>query len=231
MGRLGIDQYKDFGPVQTTVLRNLLDWRDEFPDRAYANLLDWTNLDLQRMAERYQKNRRSKPRIELTAELTKKDNLTVRWYPAGFTYGPPAWPREREHFNLINTREYDDPPDFRWFEGDEAATWTARATNELMFIREVGHLSPSRENHGFRFNKEVVDSILLCALRGAFNGLVASLRQSFEVELLNDFAFDVEPLDPSDTTPLADNRVVGWRIVDLPPKRTAEVVGFPKDRN
>ncbi|KQV80070.1 hypothetical protein ASC90_26080 [Rhizobium sp. Root1220] len=86
--------------------------------------------------------------------------------------------------NLIPHRVWESPPDFRWFMGDESQYFQRRASNELMYIRDVGSLNPAPRDeyrHYARFNHDVVDSILICAVRAAYEGLIRQLEQNFEV--------------------------------------------------
>lgn len=223
IGRLGLElddiERNVSAPHTQTVLSDLLAWLSSHPGEAYAKLVDWQRLDMGIVAERLQLDRAARPRIEISAEITKMNNLTVRWHPAGWQASDFAWDRkDRDPSNQITHRAFRSPPDFRWFAGDEQAYFNSRASNELMYIRGVGNLSPEpREDYGpyAKFNRDVLDSLLICAARAAYNALLGQLRHSFEVSVLSDFDFDVrdEPSDeinPDERYP--KRRVVAWRL-------------------
>ena len=115
-------------------------------------------------------------------------------------------------------RIFKEPPDFHWFAGDEQQLWQERATNELMFIRDVGKLRPSiqREDESDAMhNREVLDTLLISAVRASFIFLIRQLRHSFEVTLLHDFVFDLADGEWVELRPghgFFTERVVGWHI-------------------
>jgi hypothetical protein len=55
----------------------------ERPGKAFAQLHNWQILDLNHICSRIKKNRLAKPRIEISAHITKMNNLSVRWHPGG----------------------------------------------------------------------------------------------------------------------------------------------------
>jgi hypothetical protein len=175
LGRLGLKihdiERHDRPPHTETVLSDLMDWLSEHPGKAHAKLVDWRALDLSRLKARLERDRSAKPRIELSAHITKMNNLSVRWHPKGWRNADFDWHRtDHNHFNLITHRKWTEPPDFRWFEGDEDPTFNSRPSNELIYLRGVGNLRPEpRDTYGpyATFNSDVVDSILICAARAA----------------------------------------------------------------
>jgi hypothetical protein len=175
LGRLDLEIHEierhDRPPNTKTVLSDLIDWLSEHPGEAFAKLVNWQALDFAQMQSRLEKDRSAKPRIEISAHITKMNNLSVRWYPGGWKHADFDWHRtDRNHFNLITHRKWREPPDFHWFVGDEDPTFDSRPSNELMYIRGVGNLRPEpRDSYGpyATFNSDAVDSILLCAVRAA----------------------------------------------------------------
>jgi hypothetical protein len=87
LGRLGLKVHdvesRDRPPNTRTVLSDLLDWMSERPGKAFAQLHNWQILDLNHICSRIKKNRLAKPRIEISAHITKMNNLSVRWHPGG----------------------------------------------------------------------------------------------------------------------------------------------------
>jgi len=219
MGRLGLEIHEveryDRPPNTRCVLSDLLAWQADQPGAAYANLVDWRWLDFQTMLERFEADPDAKPRIEIAAEVSSKRNFSVRWYPAGWKAAPRAFPRSGGS-NMIGHRLWKSPPDFRWFVGDEKQTFSDRATNELMYIRGVGGLDPLRESGPYaKCDMGSLDELLICALRAAYENLIESLEQSFEVTVLHAFDFEIrEESDPDDPYSLAlpTRRVSSWTL-------------------
>ncbi len=225
LGRLDLEIHEierhDRPPNTKTVVSDLLNWLSEYPGKAFAKLVNWQALDFAQMRSRLEKNRSAKPRIEISAHITKMNNLSVRWHPGGWKLSDFDWHRtDSNHFNLITHRRWRDPPDFHWFVGDEDPTFDSRPSNELMYIRGAGNLRPEpRDSYGpyATFNSDVVDSILLCAVRAAYEDLIRQLAYSFEVDVVD--AFDLvtrDEIDEVDPSPYrsAVRRVVAWSLED-----------------
>jgi len=223
MGRLGLSLEK-LSSSNREVVSNLLDWYADRPGDGYAVLVDWIHLDYQAMCKRVYDSPDAKPRIEISAEINDKGDLSVRWYPRGFRESYFDSNKElRSPFEHISSRHYPRPTDFQWFEGEEPAGPERRPTNELMFIGRVGALDPNPENEcrqDAEYDIEAAEAILICAVRSAFDSLVRYLSISFEVTLMNDFAFDVcKGQNAGAATRAQANmnnlfRVVGWKLVD-----------------
>lgn len=198
-----------------------MDWLGEHPGKAYAKPVDWRTLDLPRLHARWERDRSAKPRIELSAHITKMNNLSVRWHPKGWRNAVFDWHRtDRNHSNLITHRKWTEPPDFHWFEGDEEPSFDSRPSNELVYLRGVGNLLPApRDNYGpyATFNHDVVDSILICAVRAAYEGLIEQLKHSFHVHVINAFDFVLREEihgDDERSRRFPAHRVVAWILED-----------------
>jgi hypothetical protein len=139
-----IERY-DRAPHTKMVLSDLLAWLDGHSDAAMGQLLNWWHLDLARMIERVKADRKAKPRIEISATLTKMNNLSVCWHPGGWRESVMDWRRGGDHRNLIEGRRWPEPPDFSWFVGDEEPTFHGRATNELLYGQRQSAL-PTDDN-------------------------------------------------------------------------------------
>ncbi|MGV2289530.1 hypothetical protein AAHK20_12530 [Trinickia sp. YCB016] len=225
LGRLGMEirdiESHDRAPHTQTVLSDLVSWIGEPPSDAFSKLFDWKTLDLPQMRSRLEKDSSAKPRIELSAHVTKMNNLSVRWHPGGWRHSHFDWNGTgQNHVNLISQRKWSQPPDFRWFVGDEQSTFDSRASNELMYIRGVGNLRPEpRESYGpyATYNADVVDSILICAVRSAYEGLIERLQYSFEVDVIDAFDFlirDEIDEDAAHSNQFPIHRVVAWSLED-----------------
>ena len=225
LGRLGLDihdiERHDRAPHTKTVLSDLMGWFSEHPSEAYAKLVDWRRLDLRRLQARLEQDPSAKPRIELSAHITKMNNLSVRWYPKGWRNAEFDWHRtDRTSFNLITHLKWAEPPDFRWFEGDEDPTFDSRPSNELLYLRGVGNLRPEpRDKCGpyATFNDDVIDSILICAVRAAYQGLIDQLRYSFEVGVIDAFDFVLQDEVNGDSElprSFPVRRVIAWSLED-----------------
>jgi hypothetical protein len=209
LGRLGFEihdiERRERPPNTKTVVSDLIDWLSEQPGQAYAKLVNWQTLDLAQIRSRLEKDRSAKPRIEVSAHITKMNNLSVRWHPGGWRLTDFDWHRtDHNRFNLITHRTWREPPDFHWFVGDEDPTFDGRPSNELMYIRGVGNLQPEpRDSYGpyATYNSDVVDSILICAVRSAYEGLIRHLEYCFEVDVVDAFDFatrdEIDEADPS----------------------------------
>ena len=227
IGRLGFElediESHDRAPHTRCVLSDLLEWHDSLPNEAMANLFDWKRYDLRRILDRWKGGGDPRPKIELTATINKAKNLTVRWYPAGWYH---SWlrvptPGGAGVTSRLDSREFEQPTDFTWFMGDEEASFAGRSSNELMYLRGVGNLRPApRSEYGqyATHNRDVVDATLICAVRAAYERLIKSLKQSFDIVVIDRFEFelrDEEPLEDGFRTPT--RRVVNWRIEHTPP--------------
>lgn len=182
MGKLGLaapgEDGHSLAPFHRDVLSEIMRWRDEHPNEAYDHLVNWRNLDVDRIVQRQQKLPRhetAKPRIEISVDVNRKDNLIVRWYPAGFFDRRPRYTRGRHYTpNLLDDCDFDDQPDFRWFVGDETGSWAPRPSNELMFIRGVGNLRiwDDDPRWGPHYGVAAVNALLIFAVRASFNAMV-----------------------------------------------------------
>jgi len=157
----------------------------------------------------------------VSAHITRMNNLSVRRHPGGWRTTEFDWHRtDHNYFNLITHRKWRQPPDFHWFVGDEDPTFDSRPSNELMYIRGVGNLRPEpRDSYGpyATYNADVVDSILICAVRSAYEGLIKQLKYSFEVELVDAFDFVIQDeTDESNPSPyrFPIHRVAAWSLED-----------------
>lgn len=225
LGRLNLEiqaiERHERAPHTQTVLSDLLDWLSERPAEPFSKLFNWQTLDFVQMRSRLEKDRTSKPRIEISAHITKMNNLSVRWHPRGWRLAEFDWNRQDQSYsNLITHRKWREPPDFHWFSGDEEPTFNSRPSNELMYIHGVGSLEPTpRDTYGAyaTYNSDVVDSILICAVRSAYEGLIQQLEHNFEVDVIDAFDFVTrEEIDEasSELYQHTTHRVVEWSLED-----------------
>lgn len=210
LGRNGLSladiECHERSPDTKAVLSDLLGWMSGSEDSAFSTLYDWRAIDFDSMVQRVMADKDAKPRIEISASITQNRNLSVRWHPGGWNASRPyaGGPASM----AANVHSSDASPDFASFSGDEEPSFDGRASNELMYIRGVGNLNPEPRDLGTRatHNHDVTDSILICAVRAAYESLIRRLRWNFEVEVLQ--AFDFEFREESDQA----RRVVGWAL-------------------
>jgi hypothetical protein len=132
-----------------SVASELLKWHSSRDNAGFAQLYSWQNVDAKQMATRLAKDHHARPRIEVTARITKRDNLSVVWHPSGWKQPQHDWSNVDEGSNVIAIRKEQNPSDFIWFQGDEKQYGQSRASNELMYIRGVGSLNPTpRDEYG-----------------------------------------------------------------------------------
>jgi hypothetical protein len=198
MGRLGL-QASDLGGEESRVLADLGRFLDDQPSEAYAKLMHWQGLAIDRLAERQKpgSDERVRPRIDVTAEVNQKQNLTVRWFPSGW-----------------GTR-FEQPTDFRSFQDTAWGAWGNRPPNELLWLKGVGELRPQPEMHVMAHggvNLDVVHSILICAVRAAFERLIVNLERSCQVTVHQSFVFD--EAEEADDIGRSARRVVGWHLAN-----------------
>ena len=125
------------------------------------------------MRERQAQTGDAKPRIRLTASITKgKNNLTVRCEPNPDDFDV----RFLRHLEMSSI-----PPGRMGF--------GYRPDNELMFIRGAGNLL-----YGGWHQAWPEEGAVLCALRAAYEDLIRTLDALFEVEITHafEFQFDAE---------------------------------------
>jgi hypothetical protein len=223
-GRLGFEindlESHSRPPNTQSVLSDLLSWLDEGHGSALSKVVNWRWLDLPKIELRIEGDREAKPRIEISAHITKMNNLSVRWHPAGWRESDVDWQGSAYGYsNSLNQRKFKQPTDFRRFRGDEEPSFNDRPSNELMYIRGVGNLHPEpREDYGpySKYNRDVVDSILICAVRSAYECMIKTLGQSFQVEVLDAFSFEICEEPKSDSAfGYSTRRVAAWELVDV----------------
>lgn len=199
LGRLGLDIYEVIGRPSNggNVLVDLLYWMD---DRGNEHkMYNWQHYNLELLLKRQREHRhnRVKPRIDIHAYITARDNLSVVWYPTNW----------RQSYDDNRRREMCD---FLFFEDD--GPMFGRPANELMFLHGVAHLRPDMdEDYGdyLRFNKPVLDGILICAVRAAYETLIERLKANFEVTVKDEFVFEEEKGDG-----FSRRRILDWSLED-----------------
>ena len=214
-GRLGVDMINVRRSTTNSVITDLLDWFESTSNRGFEQLYSFLHIDGETMKPRLDRDPYAKPRIEITASITKKDNLSVVWHPGGWRESAIDFRLRRDTSNQISQRLWRRPPDFWWFTGDESPYFDSRASNELMYIRGVGNLYPKPvEEYGYyaEFNHDVVDGILICAVRAAYEGLIKRLELNFDVTPITSFDFDTREEPSEDAFLHSVKRVTAWRI-------------------
>lgn len=219
LARLGLYEDWQYGTQQLSVVQELIKWLDDQPSQELAGLHQWQHLDLRGLLDRWKDGSRSpKPRIDLTIEITQRENLSVWWYPAGYRDAIPVWgDRENaEYSGDLRRMKFREPPDFRHYvKGHLYANY--RPDHELMFIRDVGRIRPDirpRSANGLG-NVEVLDELVICAVRAALDHFVRGLRRIYDVTLLDELVFVLEKRSRETYGSMYTmDYVTAWRIED-----------------
>jgi hypothetical protein len=205
-------------PARFRVLKDLNSWRDAFPNDAFARSLCWNSYDLEVLLDRSQATKTiAKPRIEVSAEITTKQNLSVRWHPSGFHEAEDDGNGPMRSYNVLDPNAFREPPDFRQFRGDEQPSFEGRPSNELMFIHGVGLLNPNPKRAGAA-RHDIIDAMLICAVRATYESLLESLAHCFDVTARHQFQFEFmdENKQFSKATGWRSSpRVIGWCLVTV----------------
>ena len=136
---------------------------------------------------------RAKPRIRLSAQLTTgAGNFSVEFWP--------------------HPEDFTD--DFlRLFDGARGS-YGMRPSNEVMFIRATKHMRCSSE--AGEWNNPT--SAMICALRAAYEELVATLKMHFEVDVATAFDFELTPEKQVASWKLENTEILEESATTSPPK-------------
>lgn len=181
----------DLGRAQERVYCDL---REPFHEYAISSLHDWWNYDQAKLLQRSRRVGGAKPRILLTAFLTRPGNLSLEWIPDPLGGG--------------------DWADFHRLSG----YGPYRPSNELMFIREVRKLNPDPKPEDFfgPLHDRLVDAHLLACIAAALDDLEGRLRVSFDIRWASKFALAWEPEKRGVWTRRPKGHpLLGWRIDDV----------------
>ncbi len=221
LGRLDLDIFDierhDRPPHTMAVLSDLLKWMENHGNEHHLYM--WENFNFASLIERMKKRRNVLPRIQISAYITKMNNLSVRWHPEGWgqtvylDYDDPRAGFGQSRVVPMNRRDTkeNEPSDFLFFGGDEDPTWDSRPSNELMYIRGVGNLDLNREYGPYvRINRNVLDGLLICAVRAAYESLIERLKNNFEIRVVTVFTF----VETGERGLDSNGRVIGWSLED-----------------
>lgn len=131
-----------------------------------------------------------KPKVALTAHITSKDNLSIRWLPSPRT--SVSWKD-----GVPTSVNKSDFTDFFAETSNQTSGWD-RPPSEISLIKGVDILNTLI----YREKWELVAHIVNCIM-GIFNSIKMFLSQRFSVEQMNEIEFFFE----------GENRF-DWRIVD-----------------
>lgn len=106
-----------------------------------------------------------RPRISISAYVTVKQNLTVRWHPG--------------HKDLRGIPI--EAPEWLWANQTEGGF--ERPGNELLFVRSVRGLQYIHAENDLL--RKWIASALIVAMHGAYNWVVELLRHQFDVQVVN----------------------------------------------
>lgn len=137
-----------------------------------------------------------KPKVALTAHVTSKDNLSIRWLPSPRT--SVSWKD-----GVPSSVNESDFTDYFAATSNQISGWD-RPLSEIAFIKGVNILNTVL----YREKWELVAHIVNCIM-GIFNSIKTFLSQRFSVEQMNEIEFFFE----------GENHF-NWRIVDIPKEQS-----------
>jgi hypothetical protein len=201
LGRLSIDP-DEIRDTFRQPMSEIAGWLDDPMTEGMRFLYDYRSLSFAKLIERMRQAGRDdwaglpKPRIVISAEVTSKDNFSVRWEPG-----------------QISLRRSHVPAPEWMLEPNSDYAIGARPETELMFIRGFGLLRYALEDP----ERKAIAMLLLMATASAFNQLVERLKCHFDVQVLTRielaFATSAETGVNIDSR-YTDEVPVGWEIVD-----------------
>jgi hypothetical protein len=169
--------------------------------------VDWRKLATAPVMNQWNRETIRLPRIAVTAQITKKGNLTVGWYPAVRDNNGQIKPYGWTGHDLAET-------DFTYFTGDDPPAYQ-RPPNELMFLHGAGYLRA-----GMKYSVESAPPLqlpicqhLACAVTALFNQLIGELRTSFDVTLLSRPVVLEETVCRGEGEGYVSPKIVGWDVV------------------
>jgi hypothetical protein len=139
----------------------------------------------------------AKPRIHLFAEITIKHNFRVFWYPTEFG------------------RSFDRTENNDWLNwcGDASYGWS-RPQNELLFIRDVTHLSPGVDDSmrwDDRLNWDVLDEIFVGLIHSCYAYLIQILSSCLDVKVHTGIEIKTKA-QPDGHKWSEGERICGWSL-------------------
>lgn len=172
LGRLRIGP-DDLAPYQRDLFRELECWFNDPTSEGLETIYDYRRLDFGALARRRLSHEYQapiylpKPRISVSAEVTSKGNLSVRWHPWQLTIN-------YDHVKL---------DEWAWHPGT-TQSFQNRPEDEILFIRGVNYLRIFGEETK---TVKAVTVTLIEVLASVFEGLIARLKHHFDIQLLTKF--------------------------------------------
>jgi hypothetical protein len=143
-------------------------------------------------------NRIAKPRIHLFAEVTIKNNLRAFWYPNEFE---------------TSFGRAEDSDWLNWC-GDASYGWS-RPHNELLFVRDVGHLHPGFDdsmNWDDRVNWDVLDEIFVALIYSCYAYLIEILSSCLDVHIHTGIEIETRERPDRNNGQMGGDRICGWSL-------------------
>jgi hypothetical protein len=243
LGRLGRDP-SSLAPYQQSILGEL---EGGFDEEAISQLFWGWRYDIPRLATQLDGGAKPQPRIELSVDITRRDNLAATWMPGGIVDGRPGPNSDWKHWYRI--------------EGG-----FSRPSNELLFVRDVGHalqtfdsntkpfsmkdfpsslIRPEtesylrRERRAYQQKNLTIDATLLQGVAGLVKELQDRLKLSFTVRMVSDIFMEFQSKGDHTKAGTAIDRLVDWRIENVEERNRRlglleigafkKTMGFPLD--
>jgi len=243
LGRLGRDS-SSLASYQYSILAEM---EGGFDEDSISRMFWWWHYDIPRLASHLDGGGKPQPRIELSVDITTKDNLTVTWEPSGILHGRPG-------------------PTSDWKQWHRIGGGFNRPSNELLFVRGVGHAASSfeantkpftmddfppsllrpgteaflrRSRREYQQRNQTIDAILLQGVAGLLKELQQRLKLSFTVRMVSDIFMEFQSKGDRTKAGTQFNRLVDWRIENVEQRKSRlglleigsfkKTFGFPLD--
>lgn len=201
-----------------TCLRDLGRLLSSWPANTTA-LLDVNNWNFQKLIQKDNWGVSiNKPRIDLTAEVTSKDNLTVRWHATG--QQEQLWRRTHEELSEVNWFGDEEPKEKREEKISEStldfkehfANWAnqthfTRPDSELLFIHEIRVVNLLIDKGDDSLAVHIANCVM-----SIFDDIRSFLENNFTVTQINDFEFTYD----------SKGKLSGWQIYGIEERRSFE---------
>jgi hypothetical protein len=157
-----------------------------------------------------------KPKLEISAFVTSKDNLSIVWRPTTPDY---------------DCRGIYKVGDWARWPGEDTYGWS-RPSNEIIFIRDINRLRPGEVRLRRELdvcNWDVLDELFISLLKASYDWLCGALSSVVHVDKITDFEFDLVDPSPCDfdndsllNAIRAPKRIAGWSIYNLEARKREE---------
>lgn len=203
-------------PIESCI-RDLAKQLSNWPVNATA-LLDVNNWNFQNLLPNDGRGPIKKPRIDLTAVVTSKDNLSIRWNATGQKEQLQVRIREKkfrvdrddeEQSDLKKKSKISDPTIDFWehFANTLNQAYFDRPESELLFIHEIKVV-----NYLIRHGNHLLAIHIANCVMSIFEDVKSFLKSNFRVTQVNEFEFQYDER----------GELCGWGVYDVEARKHAE---------